>query len=85
MKVLYTDESPFLYCAATASSFSWKIDGSSIESSTSYNTDFHVGQTGSYVYGLTQSWKSSLQMAVQTKNDCVWYYYYHYPVRGHQC
>ena len=73
VKVLYTDESPFLYCVATAkpgleaSSFSWKIDGSSIDSSTSYNTDFHVGQTGSYVYGLTQSWNSSLQMDVQTK------------------
>ena len=72
-KVLYTDESPFLYCVATAkpgleaSSFSWSMEGSSIESSTSYNIDFHVGHTGSYVYGLTQSWNSSLQMDVQTK------------------
>ena len=71
--VLYTDESPFLYCVATAkpdldsSSFSWSLNGSSIDSSSSYNTDFHVGETGSYVYGLTQSWNSSLQMDVQTK------------------
>ena len=73
VKVLYTDESPFLYCVATAkpgleaSSFSWSMNGSSIDSSSSYNTDFHVGQTGSYGYGLTESWNSSLQMAVQTK------------------
>ena len=73
MTVLYTDESPFLSCAATAkpdltaSSFSWTKDGSSIDSSPSYNIGFYVGQTGSYVYGLTQSWNSSLQMDVQTK------------------
>ena len=73
MTALSTDESPFMFCAATAkpgldsSSFSWSKDGSSIDSSSSYNIGFHVGQTGSYVYGLTQSWNSSLQMDVQTK------------------
>ena len=73
MTVVYTDESPFLSCVATAkpglssSGFSWSKDGSSIDSSSSYNIGFHVGQTGSYVYGLTQSWNSSLQMVVQTK------------------
>ena len=73
MTILYTDESPFFICSATAkpdldsSSFSWTKDGSSIDSSNRYNIDFHVGHSGPYVYGLTQSWNSSLQMAVQTK------------------
>ena len=73
MQVLYTDESPFLSCAATAkpgldsSSFSLSKDGFNIDSSSSYNIGFHVGETGSYVYGLTQSWNSSLQMDVKTK------------------
>ena len=70
--VLFTDDSPFISCIGTAkpdlnsSSFSWAKDGSSIDSSSSYNIGFHVGQSGSYVYGLTQSWNSSLQMDVQT-------------------
>ena len=73
LSVYYTDTYPFLSCVATAkpgldsSSFSWTKDGSSIDSSSSYNIGFHVGQTGSYVYGLIQSWNSSLQMDVQAK------------------
>ena len=39
----------------------------SIVLSSSYKVGFHVGETGSYVYGLTQLWNSSLQMDVQTK------------------
>ena len=71
--VLYTDESTLLTCVATAkpdlnaSTFSWTKDGSRIDNSCNYSIDFHVGTTGSYVYGLTQSWNSSLQMDVQTK------------------
>ena len=71
--VLYTDESTLLTCVATAkpdlkaSSFSWTKDGCRIENSCNYSIGFHVGQTGSYVYGLTESWNSSLQMDVQTK------------------
>ena len=72
MTVIYSDESTFVSCLATAkpdltaSSFSWTKDGSNIDGSSSYNIGFHVGDTGSYMYGLTQSWNSSVQMDVQT-------------------